>query len=152
MKKALYFLVTIAILSSCSTSQPIESVTVAGKIMNNSEYNGGAPPPQELLDALAVYQWSANQLFYVRNAVNYAPFTPAITSFTTDANGHYSLNLPVGSYAIICQEKYEFEQNLLATADCVYLQQPDAVITVESTPQLYDWSYTAKANLCSLHP
>jgi hypothetical protein len=125
---------------------------IAGKIDNNSEYNGGPPPPQELLDALAVYHPSANQLFYVRNAANYAPFTPIITTFTTDATGTYSLNLPLGTYAIVSQDKYDFEQNVLATADCVYLQQPDYLLTVVSTPQLYNWSYTAKANVCVPHP
>jgi hypothetical protein len=152
MKKALCILFTVIVLSSCSSNQSIENVTIAGKINNNSEYNGGANPPQELLDALAIYNPSANQLFYVRNAINYAPFTAAITSFSTDVNGNYSLNLPVGTYAIVCKDKYEFEQNQLATADCIYLQQPDGILTVVSAPQVYDWSYTAKANVCVPHP
>ncbi len=152
MKKALSILFTVIVLSSCSSNPANVPVTIAGKINNNSEYNGGPPPPQEVLDALAVYSPSANQLFYVRNAINYAPFSPTISSFSTDANGNYSLNLPVGSYAIISRDKYEFEQNQMATLDCIYLQQPDYIMTVVSTPQAYDWSYTAKANVCMPHP
>lgn len=152
MKKALLIVLMVAVFSSCTSTTSSVTMTISGKIDNNSEYNGGAPPPQELLDALAVYHSSANQLFYVRNATNYAPFTPIVTTFTTDANGNYSLNLPVGTYAIVSQEKYDFEQNVLATADCIYLQQPDYLLEVVSSPQLYDWSYTAKANVCVPHP
>jgi len=152
MKKTLGILLMVVVLSSCTSNTASVTMTIAGKIDNNSEYNGGPPPPQELLDALAVYHPSANQLFYVRNAANYVPFSPTISTFTTDAAGNYSLNLPVGNYAIVSQEKYDFEQNALATADCVYLQQPDYLLTVVSTPQLYNWSYTAKANVCVPHP
>jgi hypothetical protein len=152
MKKVIGLLFFLMVLNSCSSSQSIEYLAVAGKIHNNSEYNGGPPPPQELLDALAVYNPSANQLFYVRNAANYAPFTTILTSFTTDAAGNYSLNLPVGTYAVLCKEKYEFEQHPMATVDCSYLQQPDFILTVVDTPQNYDWSYTAKANVCLPHP
>jgi hypothetical protein len=152
MKKALLILLLVAAFSSCTSNTSSVNMTIAGKINNNSEYNGGPPPPQELLDALAVYHPSANQLFYVRNAANYTPFTPTINTFTTDANGNYSVNLPVGTYAIISKEKYDFEQNVMATADCIYLQQPDYIMTVLNTAQVYDWSYTAKANVCVPHP
>lgn len=152
MKNTIRILLMIALFSSCTSTTSSVTMTIAGKIDNNSEYDGGPPPPQELLDALAVYHASANQLFYVRNAANYAPFTPIITSFSTDANGNYALNLPVGTYAIVSQAKYDFEQNALASADCIYLQQPDYVLQVTSSPQLYDWSYTAKANICVPHP
>lgn len=152
MKKIIHILLAVIILSSCTSNTTSDTINITGKINNNSEYNGGAPPPQEVLDALAVYNPSANQLFYVRNAANYAPFTQVITSFTTDANGNYSLNLPVGSYAILCKDKYDFEQNQMATADCFYLQQPDKILNVVNTLQIYNWSYTAKANVCTPHP
>ncbi len=152
MKKIIHILLVVIILSSCTSNTTSDTINITGKINNNSEYNGGAPPPQEVLDALAVYNPSANQLFYVRNAANYAPFTQVITSFTTDANGNYSLNLPVGSYAILCKDKYDFEQNQMATVDCFYLQQPDKILNVVNTLKIYNWSYTAKANVCTPHP
>ncbi len=152
MKKIAPYILIALILSSCTSSTSNVNITIEGKINNNSEYNGGSPPPQEILDALAVYNPSANQLFYVRNAANYAPYSQIITSFTTDANGDYMLNLPIGSYAIISKDKYDFEQNPMATADCTYLQQPDKILNVVSTPQIYNWSYTAKANVCVPHP
>lgn len=152
MIKIIRIIVIVLIVSSCTTSTSSINMNITGKIYNNSEYNGGPPPPQEILDALAVYNLSPNQLFYVRNAANYAPYTQIITSFTTDANGNYSLNLPVGSYAIISKDKYDFEQNPMATTDCIYIQQPDKILNVVSTPQIYNWSYTAKANVCVPHP
>jgi hypothetical protein len=140
MIKTIRILAIVLIACSCTTTTSSININVAGKIYNNSEYNGGPPPPQEILDALAVYHLSANQLFYVRNTTNYAPYTQIITSFTTDA------------YAIISKDKYDFEQNSMATTDCIYLQQPDKILNVVSIPQIYNWSYTAKANVCVPHP
>jgi hypothetical protein len=139
-------------LNSCSSSSALQNENISGRISNNSDYKGGANPPQFILDALAVFRPSANQLFYVRNAQSYAPFSTVITSFRTDANGEYTLSLPAGDYAIISQEKYDFEQNPYATAACEYLQQPDFVINVTTKQQNYSSQFTSKANYCLGYP
>lgn len=136
------------LLIGCSSSS-IQNQTLTGHIENNSEYRGGANPPQFILDGLAIYYASANQNFYVRNATNYSPFTTVITTFSTDANGNFSINLPSGNYAVICQEKYDFEQHPQATAICSYLQEPDFTITVfDVNEPNYSYQYTNKANFC----
>lgn len=153
MKKivSLLFILTY-FLYSCSSTSTTQNQIVEGRITNNSVYKGGANPPQEILDGLAVYRPSANQNFYVRNGANYAPFTPIITSFSTDNNGNYTISLPVGSYGIIIQEKLDFEQNPVATPDCEYLQEPDFILTVTNNQTTYTSQYTNKLNTCLALP
>jgi hypothetical protein len=153
MKKKLPYLFIIALLlNSCSSSSSLQNQLVEGKIQNNSEYKGGANPPQEILDALAIYHPSANQNFYIRNAANYAPFTPTLANFTTDTNGNYTISLPIGTYGVFGQEKYNFEQNPLADANCNYLQEPDFILTVVVNQQIYNSEFTDKANYCLGYP
>ncbi|WP_264520785.1 hypothetical protein [Flavobacterium sp. N1994] len=152
MKKICFLLFFVFLLNACSSSSSQQSQLVIGTISNNSEYKGGANPPQEILDALAIYNPSANQTFYIRNALNYTPFTPIISTITTDNNGSYSTSLPVGSYAIISQEKYDFEQNPLADANCSYLQVPDFTLTIVANQVNYNSQYTDKVNYCLALP
>ena len=149
--KTVYFLIGVVLFfQSCSKLSTNQVMT--GYIENNSEYKGGAAPPDFLLADLAIYRVSANQIFYVRPALNYAPFTPIITSFVTDANGNYSLNLPDGDYAIICKEKYDFEQNPMIITPCIYLNEPDFLLTIVSTQSNYSNQYTDKRNDCTPFP
>lgn len=149
MKKDIcYLLLFTFLLNACSSSSIKENKLIFGKITNNSDYKGGANPPQEILDALVVYHPSANQTFYIRNASNYTPFTNIIDSFTTDSNGNYSVSLPVGSYAVISQQKYEFEQNPLADVNCDYIQTPDFIVNIVANQQIYISQYTDKLNHC----
>lgn len=153
MKKPHFFLLFLAfLLNACSNSSSQQNQLVIGKITNNSEYKGGANPPQEILDSLAIYRPSANQNFYIRNATNYAPFTNITGSFTTDIDGNYSITLPVGTYGIFGQEKYEFEQNPYADISCGYLQVPDFTLTVVANQDIYISQFTNKANYCIAHP
>jgi hypothetical protein len=110
--KTLQIILLSFVIFSCSTNN-VSVQNVSGNIENNSEYFGGANPPQFIIDDLQVFQPSANQLFYVRNALNYAPYTPTISNFTTNANGGYILSLPTGNYAIISKERYDYEKILL---------------------------------------
>jgi len=152
MKKVVCLILIAFVLDACSSSSTIQSQLVVGSITNNSEYKGGANPPQEILDALAIYRPSANQNFYIRNASNYAPFTNIIGTFTTDTNGNYSITLPVGSYGVFCQEKYDFEQSPYADSNCGYLQVPDFILTVVANQTNYISQFTDKANYCLAHP
>lgn len=149
MKKEIcYFILFAFLLNACSSSSSGEKQLITGKITNNSEYKGGANPPQEILDELALYKPSSNQTFYIRNASNYEPFTNIIDSFTTDVNGNYSISIPIGSYGVISSEKYEFEQNPSANSSCEYLQSPDYILNVVANQQVYISQYTDKLNYC----
>lgn len=148
MKKIFLFIILIIFTISCSSSSSSKQVII-GHIENNSEYRGGANPPDFLLEELAVYKPSANQTFFVRNAANYQPFIPIITSFSTDANGNFSIDLPKGNYAVICQDKYDFEQNPQATIECNYLAEPDFTLTINNNQQNYNLQYTNKRNNCT---
>ncbi len=142
-------LLLVIALQSCS-EQASTTQAITGHIDNNSEYRGGANPPDFLLAQLAVYHPSANQTFYVRDANNYLPFSTVITTFVTDANGDYTLNLPQGNYAVIGQDKYDFEQNPQATPGCDYLAQPDFTLNVVSGQGVYSSQFTLKRNNCTL--
>jgi hypothetical protein len=147
MKKLLYlFFITIVFGCSSSTST---HTTINGHIENNAEYRGGANPPDFILEELAIYKPSANQTFYVRDAANYQPFTPISGSFSTDVNGDFSINLPEGNYAVICQDKYDFEQNPQATIECNYLAEPDFTLSITNGQQNYNLQYTNKRNNCT---
>lgn len=147
MKTTLFAILASWILGSCSTAST-DSGMIAGHIENNSEYRGGANPPESLIQELLIYKPSGNQVFYIRDAVNYQPFSPIIDTFTTDALGNYQLALAPGMYAVIGQEKYDFEQNPIATTDCSYLAEPDFVLQVTSGQNDYTSQYTLKRNHC----
>jgi hypothetical protein len=148
MKKKLFLFAFVAFMFLGCSSTSVQNQTITGYIENNREYRGGANPPQFLLQELAIYKSSANQMFFIRDAINYEPFTPIITSFSTDAFGNYILNIPVGSYAVICQDKYDFEQHQQVNSNCNYLQEPDFILTVIENQQNYFNQYTNKANYC----
>lgn len=148
MKKIFLFIILIIFIISCSCSSSSKQV-ITGHIENNSEYRGGANPPDFILEELAIYKPSANQTFFVRNAANYQPFTPIITSFSTDVNGNFSIDLPEGNYAVICQDKYDFEQNPQATIECNYLAEPDFTLTITDGQQNYNLQYTNTRNNCT---
>ena len=124
MKKSITFvyLLIAIIFQSCSNSDENSNIEIIGNLKNNSEYQGGAAPPQSLLDQLAIYNNSVNQTFYVRSGSQNTPFTPILTSFTTDANGDFNLNLPVGIYSVITQRKFHYEQTLNSDSTCEWIR------------------------------
>ncbi len=146
MKTLQLILISIVIFSCSTNSVSIQNIT--GTIQNNSDYLGGANPPQFIIDELQVYKPSSNQVFYVRNAVNYAPYTETITSFTTDDLGNFGLNLLSGNYAIISKEKYDIEQNPIVAKDCEFLKTPDFFLNITSNQHYYTNQYTRKLNYC----
>lgn len=152
MKKTIIILLHTLFILACSSSSETKNQTVNGHVENNSEYIGGANPPETILEELEIYKPSINQHFYVRNLANYAPFTPFVTSFITDTNGNFNINLPIGNYAIICQEKHDFELNPYALSSCEYIQSPDFILNVTSNQSNYSSQFTRKANYCLGYP
>jgi hypothetical protein len=147
--KTLQLLFLSLVLFSCSSTNPVSVQSFSGNIENNSEYFGEANPPDIILYALLEYKPSSNQVFYVRNALNYLPYTSTLTSFTTNVAGNYTLNLPSGNYAIISKEKYDYEQNPEVPTDCEFLKTPDFLLTISPNQQNYSSQYTTrKLNYC----
>ncbi len=139
-------LVFHACLPTASTS-----FLVKGTIEYNSNYCGGAAPPQELLDELAIYRNAVNEKYYIRKGNTNTPFTPVFSSFTTDSSGNYSVYLPIGNYAVISQEKYNMEQGEISDSSCTYLLTPDFTITVtNASNQIHNKKYTKTCSyVCS---
>jgi len=129
---------------SCNTAKTIPSnVTISGHIENNQQYIGGARPPEELLEKLAIYYPSSEQLFYVRNSNN-----ELITSFKTDSNGNYSLQLPNGTYGVFRQEKQEYKQSKTSKPKCDWVNIPDFTLTITEKQSDYSNQYTIDRNFC----
>lgn len=149
MRTISFFTLVISLICYSCSSSLSTTQTVTGHIENNAEYRGGANPPDFLLEELAVYKPSSNQTFYVRNADNYAPFTAVLYTFNTDANGNFSIDIPEGNYAVICADKYNFEQSSQATSACVYLTEPDFLLNVDLMQQNYNFQFTNKRNNCT---
>ena len=147
MNKLILILIIIAI-QSCATSTKSVNQTITGNIQNNSNYLGGANPPQEIVDNLAVYRPSENQTFYVRSGDTNTPYTTVLTSFTTNASGNYSLDLQPGIYSIISQQRFNFEQVIPASQTCNWLLEPDFVLIVTAAQNSYSNQYTITRNYC----
>ena len=143
-----YFALIILLQACIPTGNP--SININGNIQNNSNYCGGAAPSQEMLDQLAIYRPSANQTFYIRQGILNRPFTPVYKTFTTDANGLYTVILPVGNYAVITQEKFDMEHHPEIDSTCTWLQAPDFNLNVVSTQQVYNKQYTQSCSYVCL--
>ena len=141
-------LLLILLMQSCiPTGNPVPAPTKVGLIENNQSYCGGAAPPQELLDELAIFHASANQTFYIRKGNSNTPFTPVYKTFTTDALGNYSVQLPAGNYAVISEEKYFTESISDIDSTCDYLKTPDFNFVVTSiAQQTYNKQFTKTCN------
>ncbi|WP_395052763.1 hypothetical protein [Flavobacterium sp.] len=152
MKKYI-LLFLISIVFGCSSSNYTTSnQAITGNIQYNKEYEGGAAPPQELLDELAIYKFSSNETYYVRTGINNIPFTPIYTTFTTDLNGNFKVKLPIGNYCVMTQKRYLYEQSLNSTTDCQWINSSDFNLNVTSTNQPQEIIFTDTRNNCLLVP
>jgi hypothetical protein len=150
MKNVLILTIVFFAMSCSTTSVSLQNIS--GNIENNSDYLGGANPPQEVLDNIAVYHPSENQTFYVRTGNVNVPFSPITTSFTTDSNGNYSTTLPPGIYTVISQLKYNYETTSPNAVTCDWLKNPDFVLIVTPTQTSYSNQYTIHLNYCEPLP
>ncbi len=133
-------------LNACVPIGNNVNITINGNVENNSDYCGGAAPPQDLLDQLAMYHPSALQKFYVRQGNVAMPFTPVYTFFTTDSLGNYTISLPAGQYTVISEEKYLTESNPAIDSSCTYLHTPDFSLNILASQTAYTNSYTITCN------
>ena len=148
MKLMLPFqIIVFLLLWSCGTTKENteqSKVKVSGHIENNSRYLGGARPPQELLDQLAVYHASANQQFYIKNNKNVE-----IANFTTNTDGNYDIELPIGNYSVFRKEKHDYEKSLAPKTQCDWVKLPDFTISVTKNQTQLNNQYTIDWNSCS---
>lgn len=146
MKFFVFMLLVLVAFIACVPIGTNLNLQVSGSVQNNSQYCGGAAPPEFLLDSLAVYHTTANEKFYVRHGLTAAPFTTVNKTFTTDASGKYSLQVPAGDYTLISEEKYLTESIAGIDSSCSYLHSADFTISVSSTNLNFTNSFTKTCN------
>lgn len=119
-KKSRKFLLKIGIffaLFGCSltskTTQKGEGYTVAGQVVQQRVYCGGARPTREMLDKLTAPIPYPNKTFYVRKGKTNMENGRVIAHFTTDKGGFFSVELPRGIYSIILEEQLQFVDSKL---------------------------------------
>lgn len=102
-----------SLLSACDASKTSVSVspklathyTISGSVKQTSSYCGGARPPQELITRLATPTPYPGKTFYIRAGRVNDVKIKVLTSFTTDKDGNFSINLSAGTYAILLKEQ-----------------------------------------------
>jgi hypothetical protein len=80
---------------------------VSGSITQTSSYCGGAAPPQDMLDRLAMPQSFPNCTFYIRKSKSNSFLIPT-QKVTTDSNGNLKINLAPGNYCLILENKLKY--------------------------------------------
>lgn len=79
--------------------------TISGKVTQSSQYCGGAEPDPEILQQMNAKQKYAGKKFYIRKDTLNSSKKPIELSFTSDANGNFSFQLPPGTYMILLEEQ-----------------------------------------------
>lgn len=78
--------------------------TISGKVVQTSDYCGGANPSEEILEFLRKEKPFPNKEVFVR-AGNVNAIKQTILKFTTDAEGNFKISLPPGDYCFIDDSK-----------------------------------------------
>ncbi len=85
--------------------KPARRWKISGKVVQTSEYCGGANPSGEILEALRKEKPFPNKQLFVRTGTVNKVAKPILQSFTTDAEGHFEISLPPGDYCVIEEHK-----------------------------------------------
>ncbi len=91
--------------SPLAGKKPTRRWKVSGKVMQTSEYCGGAQPPEEILEALLKEKPFPNKRLFVRAGTVNKIARPILQSFTTNAEGHFEISLPSGDYCVFEEGK-----------------------------------------------
>lgn len=92
-----------------------EEIMVTGKVTQTTNYCGGAPPPQEMLQQLHTPKPVSGAVVYIHPGDTHAGVQNKIYKAVTDSMGVWRLKLPPGTYCLVSDEK--FNQDKLPTAD-----------------------------------
>jgi hypothetical protein len=93
-----------ALSEPAASGDASERRVVSGRVVQTSDYCGGAHPPDELLEALRKEKPFPNKTIYVRAGGVNQPSEP-VAKFTTDAEGRFQISLPPGTYCLIEENK-----------------------------------------------
>jgi hypothetical protein len=107
MYKSLFFLsfLLIALLFNFTIKEREESFAIKGTIYITSEHCGGAKPSDGLLETLKTPRPCEDKTIYVRRGTHNSTSLPVIAEAVSDSKGEFKLNLPVGTYCIVGEEK-----------------------------------------------
>lgn len=151
MKNLIVLVIACFFVQSCKKEDAIELLApkfkISGHIYNNSNYCGGANPPEELLIYLNTERPTANAKFYIRKGTINKPNTTIYKIISTDSDGLFSSNLPKGKYVAITDEKFNLESNPLM-AGCEWLTKPDFKIIVSEENTNLQAHFTLYCNPC----
>ena len=81
--------------------------TIFGKIVQTSDYCGGAAPPQEMIDELIREKPFPDKELYIREGNVNLLSKPIIKGFVSDKDGKFEISLPQGRYCVIEKIKKE---------------------------------------------
>lgn len=83
----------------------LKTYIVSGKVTQTFAYCGGAAPPKQILDKLAIPVAYVGKKFYIRAGKTNNTKARIVTSFTTGNDGEYSFRLSPGTYSILLEEQ-----------------------------------------------
>jgi len=81
--------------------------TIFGKIVQTSDYCGGAAPTQEMIDKIGMETHFPDKELYIREGNFNLLSKPIIKDFLSDKYGKFEISLPQGEYCIIEKIKKE---------------------------------------------
>lgn len=115
MQKLFLYILPLVFLGYCSRP-PVAVKTetegdnstqyaVSGRVEIRSSYCGGARPSQEMLDEYAIPKPAKDFVLVIRSGEVNDFGVPIAKTVTTDEEGHYSTELPAGTYCLALVEK-----------------------------------------------
>ncbi len=78
---------------------------ISGKVTQTFNYCGGAAPPKQILDKLAIPVPYSGKKFYIRAGKSNNLRSRIVSSFITGKDGEFSIRLSPGIYSIIQEEQ-----------------------------------------------
>ena len=79
--------------------------TVSGKVVETSDYCGGAAPTEEILAALRQEKPFPNKELFVRAGAVNETSRPILQKFASDAQGNFTISLLPGDYCVVEGDK-----------------------------------------------
>jgi hypothetical protein len=83
-----------------STTPVLKKISISGVVMQTSSYCGGAEMPPELFEEYSKPRPYNGKVFYIRKGKVNSINEPVVLSFTVNASGTFSFQLPAGIYSI----------------------------------------------------
>lgn len=104
MKQLFFFLAALLLLAFAYQGKKIP---VNIKVLQSSSYCGGAEISPEEMAEISKPRPHANKKCFVRKGSKNDVKAPVVATFTSDANGNFTLSLPPGEYCIVDSRKYD---------------------------------------------